>query len=102
MVVSVPNKNTCLSGEETKINLFFAGACDTFTALLLVPFDKSQRYKASSFLIARRSSPNVSRSQYVASSSIALSDLGVFQASKFHVPVPHPKPKDDIFVPVVI
>ena len=102
MVVSVPNKNICLSGDETNKILLAVGAADIFTALAAVPPDKSQRYNASLFLMANKSSPNVSSDQYVAYSVTELVVLGVFQVPAFHTPVPHPKPKVDLSVPTVI
>ena len=41
IVVSVPNKNTCLSGIDTRLNLEVVGACDITVALVLNPADVS-------------------------------------------------------------
>ena len=103
IVVSVPIKNICLSGEETKTTLLVPGACVIFTALFDVPDDKSQRYNAPSPRRANKSSPNVSKLQLVASRIKLDPCLASPQPSAPvvvpHVPVPQPKPYELLAAP---
>ena len=90
IVVSVPNKKTCLSGIETRLNRELVGACVITAALVDVPDDVSQRKVLPLCTVAIKSSPNVSKDQLRPSIVTVDVDLGVFQASTFHASVPQP------------
>ena len=63
MVVSVPNKNTCLSGIETKLKRETVGAEEITAALVPVPVDVSHLKVFPILTVANKSSPKLSNDQ---------------------------------------
>ena len=63
IVVSVPNKNTCLSGIDTRLKLDTVGALEITAALVPVPADVSHLKVFPLFTVANKSSPKLSKDQ---------------------------------------
>ena len=79
IVVSVPNKNTCLSGIDTKLNLELDGVFEITVALVAVPLEVSQRNVCPLCTVAIKSSPKLSNDQFLASMVTLEVFLGSFQ-----------------------
>ena len=90
IVVSVPNKNTCLSTGDTKVNLDVVGALGIIAAGVPKPTEVSHLNVPPSLTVAIRSSPKLSKDHCLPSILTVDVDLGVFQVPEFQAPVPHP------------
>ena len=88
--VSVPNKKTCLSGIDTKLNCDLVGVVARATALVPVPADVSHLNVFPCVTVAKRSSPKVSNDHPLPSIVTVDVERGVFHVPVFHVLVPQP------------
>ena len=79
ITVSVPNKNTCLSGIDTKLNLELVGVLEIAFALTPVPLDVSHKNVLPLLTVAIKSSPKLSNDQLRASIVTLDVFLGSFQ-----------------------
>ena len=102
IVVSVPNTNKCLVSVETKLNLDAVGALDKAVALDPVPPDVSQINVPPSKTVAIKSSPKLSKDQFLPTRTTSDAELADPQAPLFHVSVPQPNPYVDVDGPMFI
>ena len=90
IVVSVPNISKCLVSVETKLNLEAVGALDNAVALEPVPPEVSHINVPPLRTVAIRSSPKLSKDQFLPATTTLEDDLGVSHVLKPQVAVPHP------------
>ena len=90
--VSVPNNNKCLVSVDTKLKRDAVGAFDKAVALFEVPEEVSQTKVPPFKTVAMRSSPKLSKDQFLPAKTTVDVDLGVFQVLRLQVPVLHPYP----------
>ncbi len=87
---------------DTKLNLDAVGALDKAVALLPVPLDVSQINVRPLRTVAIKSSPKLSKDQFLASTTTLEEDHGVFHVLVLQVSVLHPYPYVDVEGPVII
>ena len=90
MVVSVPNKNTCLSGIDTKLKRETVGAAEITAAGVPVPTDVSHLKVFPLLTVANKSSPKLSKDQLRPSIVTLETERAVPHASLPHSYVPQP------------
>ena len=90
IVVSVPNINKCLVSVETMLNLDAVGAFDKAVALAAKPPEVSQINVPPSKTVAIKSSPKLSRDQFLPATTTLEEDLGSSQVLALQVSVPQP------------
>ena len=89
-MVSVPNISKCLVSVDTKLNLEAVGALDKAVALASIDPEISLINVPPSKAVAIKSSPKLSKDQFLAAITALDEDLGVSQVLAPHVSVPHP------------